>query len=77
MTSPDIETVLFDLTCAHDPEPPPPAAVDEWRSRFPGHARAIRAHVAAWVRQEIASNRVPLHYRSAALTRSPENRTAR
>lgn len=75
--SPDIETVLFDLTCAHDPEPPSPAEVDAWCSRFPGHARAIRTHVAAWVRQDIASNRVPLHYRSVALTRSPENRPAR
>lgn len=64
--SPDIETILFDLTCAHDPEPPSPAEVDAWCLRFPQHARAIRAHVAAWVREELAGNRVPLHYRFAA-----------
>lgn len=69
MTSPDIETILFDLTCEHDPEPPPPAVVDAWCSRFPQHARAIRTHVAAWVRQDLASNRVPLHYRYAARPR--------
>lgn len=63
---PDRETILFDLRCAHDPEPPSPAVVDEWCARFPAHAQAIRAHVAAWVRQDLAGNRVPLHYRFAA-----------
>ena len=66
---PDRETVLFDITCAHDPEPPSPTEVDAWCSRFPQHVRAIRADVAAWVRRDIASNRVPLHYRDAARSR--------
>ena len=67
--SPDIETVLFDITCAHDPEPPSPAEVDAWCLRHPKHARAIRAHVAAWVRSDLARNRVPMHYRDTARPR--------
>lgn len=64
--SPDLETILFDLRCEYDPEPPSPAFVEAWCERFPRHARAIRAHVAAWVREDLTRNRVPLHYRFAA-----------
>lgn len=60
----DTDTILFDLMCAHDPEPPAPDVVRAWCARFPAHARAIRAHVAAWVRSDLARNRVPLHYRA-------------
>ena len=62
---PDLRTVLFDLYCEHDPEIPPPAAVDAWCARFPQHARAIRRDIAMSVREELVRNRVPLHYRSA------------
>lgn len=65
MSRPDLETILFDLMCEHDPEPPAPDVVEVWCTRFPQHARAIRAHVAAWVRSDLARGRVPLHYRAA------------
>ena len=68
MSRPDIETILFDIMCEHDPEPPSPAVVEVWCARFPEHARAIRADVAAWVRSDLAKNRVPLHYRCATAT---------
>lgn len=51
---PDLATVLFDLHLAHDTDapdlapPPSSAVVAAWCSRFPEHARGIRAHVAAW-----------------------------
>lgn len=48
----DLDTVLFDLHClADDLAPdaaPPPVVVAVWCRAFPEHARAIRAHVAAW-----------------------------
>jgi len=64
-SGPDLETILFDLHCDHDVEPPAPVVVKVWCVRFPEHARAIRAHVAAWVRCDLARGRVPLHYRAA------------
>lgn len=64
------EAVLFDLMCAAADtyganEPPSPVFVEAWCARFPEHAAAIRADVAAWVRRDLAQNRIPLHYRWA------------
>lgn len=60
-----LDDVLFAIHYEHDEEPPSPAAVDAWCERFPRFAGAIRAHVDAWVKSDLAANRVPLHYRFA------------
>lgn len=64
---PDLETILFDIAMEHGDEPPAPAVVEAWCERFPEHAKGIRADVRMQVREDLARNRVPLHYRYATL----------
>lgn len=48
-SAPDLETILFDLHCAHEHKPPTHAELTRWCRRFPEHAPAIADHVATWV----------------------------